>query len=202
MSGDGENPTAGWAAAEATRPRRADAARNHERILEAAEAVFANQGIAVPIDEVAAKAGVGVGTIYRHFPTKEALFEAIVVSRLARLSATADAMATAEDPGAAFFGFLEELGEQACAKRDLSEALMNAGVDIKVRAGGLAEELQQRVGVLLVRAQEAGAVRTDVDALELLGLVFAACSATDHAAGRDPEVFRRLLHIICDGLRA
>jgi len=183
----------------AARPQRADARRNHERILEAAEAVFATEGIAVPIDAVAAKAGVGVGTIYRHFPTKEALFEAIVVSRIGRLAELAGELATAEEPGPAFFGFLEQLGEQACAKRDLAEALTRAGVDFKARAEDLGDELKRRVGLLLVRAQAVGAVRGDVDAAELMGLVFAACTV-DHGPP-DPEVFRRLLGIICDGLR-
>jgi AcrR family transcriptional regulator len=87
------------------RPRqpRSDSIRNRARILEAAERVFGSEGLAVPIDEIAERAGVGVGTIYRHFPTKEALFEAIVLSHFERLVHTARSLATAEDAVAALF---------------------------------------------------------------------------------------------------
>ena len=76
------------------RPLRADARRNRAKVLEAAEEVFASEGLAVPIDEVARRAGVGVGTVYRHFPTKEALFEAIVVARLEALVERAEELGT------------------------------------------------------------------------------------------------------------
>ena len=85
---------------------RADAVKNRQRILEAAEAIFATEGLSVPIDTVAERAGVGVGTLYRHFPTKEALFEAIVMARLEYLLELAKAQAGAADPGDALFSFL------------------------------------------------------------------------------------------------
>src|SRR5580658_9490937 len=87
-----------------TRPQRADAQRNRARVLEAAEVVFAAEGLNVPVDVIAEKAGVGVGTLYRHFPTKEKLFEAIIVERISGLAVEARCRLTAEDPGAAFFG--------------------------------------------------------------------------------------------------
>ena len=88
------------------RPMRADALKNQGRILEAAEEVFALQGVSAPIDMVAERAGVGVGTVYRHFPTKEALFEAIVLSRLEELASAATVSTQADDPSEAFFSFL------------------------------------------------------------------------------------------------
>src|ERR1700733_15507536 len=97
----------------AARPLRADAQRNRLRVLEAAEAVFASEGISVPVDVIAEKAGVGVGTLYRHFPTKEKLFEAILIQRLEELVTDARARLGAEDPGSAFFGFLEHLVEES-----------------------------------------------------------------------------------------
>ena len=86
-------------------------------MLEAAEEVFASEGLAVPIDEVARRAGVGVGTVYRHFPTKEALFEAIVVARLEALVERAEELCTSDDPGAAMFTFISELVDLAVKKR-------------------------------------------------------------------------------------
>lgn len=106
-----------------SRPLRADAQRNRDRILEAAEAVFAAEGVDVPVDVIAEKAGVGVGTLYRHFPTKERLCAAILLQRLAGIPADARALADAEDPAAAFFGFLERVVREGAAKRDLVVAV-------------------------------------------------------------------------------
>ena len=99
VTSDEERGTAGPEAQE-TRPMRADAVKNRARILEAAEEIFATEGVSVPIDAVAERAGLGVGTLYRHFPTKEALFEAIVVERLERLLETIRTQRAAPDPGA------------------------------------------------------------------------------------------------------
>src|SRR5271156_1993990 len=87
----------------ATRPLRADAAKNRERILEAAEATFTAEGVSAPIDAVAERAGVGVGTVYRHFPTKEALFEAIVITRLDALIEITRQLAELDEPTDALF---------------------------------------------------------------------------------------------------
>ena len=98
------------------RPVRADAVENRRRILEAAEVVFAREGVSVPVDVVAERAGVGVGTLYRHFPTKEALFEAIVMTKLESMvegAAAALDAGSGEDPGEALFSFLQVLGGQA-----------------------------------------------------------------------------------------
>src|SRR5580693_10514162 len=97
------------------RPMRADAVKNRKRILEAAETVFALEGVSVPIDLVAERAGVGIGTLYRHFPTKETLFEAIVAARLEELIATADVYVhdADTDPKGAFNSFLQEFARQA-----------------------------------------------------------------------------------------
>src|SRR5579872_2694341 len=102
-----------------SKPLRVDAQRNHQKILEAAEEIFALDGVSVPIDLVAERAGVGVGTLYRHFPTKESLYEAIVLTRLTNLAETADEYARIPDAGAAFEGFLRELAVQAAQKQDL-----------------------------------------------------------------------------------
>src|SRR6478752_7568678 len=101
------------------RPLRADARRNRERVLAAAREAFAESGFGVPLDAIAARAGVGPGTVYRHFATKEALFEAVTLTRVRELVALARAGAAGRDPGAAFDALLERIADEAVAKRDL-----------------------------------------------------------------------------------
>ncbi len=182
----------------ACRPLRADARRNRTRILDAAETVFASEGIEAPVDLIAEKAGVGVGTLYRHFPTKEKLCEAILLDRLASLTADACALADAADAPGAFFGFLEHVVEEGAAKRDLLVAVTGTGVEFEQAAAGVKDELRHAVDVLLRRAQEAGAVRTDVTADTVVMLVGATCQASGHAGSTSPGA---LLSIVCDGLR-
>ncbi len=179
------------------RPLRADAQRNRIRVLEAAEAVFAAEGLSVPIDVIAEKAGVGVGTLYRHFPTKEKLFEAIVIERIATLAAEARCRLNSEDAGTAFFGFLEHLVAESGSKRDLIMALAGAGVEFEVVAADAKQELSSAIEGLLTRAQQAGAVRSDVTAAVVMSLVGGTCVAADHP-GSEPAA---MLAIVCDGLR-
>jgi len=180
------------------RPMRADALRNRARILEAAEVVFAAEGIEVPVDLIADKAGVGVGTLYRHFPTKEKLCEAILLERLGQLTDDARAMADADDPAAAFFGFLRHVVEEGTAKRDLLIAVMGAGLEFEQTSAPVKDALRDAVGVLLARAQAVGAVRRDVTAPAVVSLVGATCQAAAHGGG--PPACD-LLAIVCDGLR-
>jgi AcrR family transcriptional regulator len=182
-----------------SRPLRADAQRNRARVLEAAETVFAAEGISVPIDVIAEKAGVGVGTLYRHFPTKEKLFEAILVGRIVEIAADARARLDADDPGAAFFAFLENLVEQSTLKRDLIQALLGAGVEIEAAVAGPKRDLEGAVGELLEVAQRAGAVRSDVTSAVVVSLVGATCIAADHP--NTATAPSEILAIVCDGLR-
>ncbi len=183
------------------RPMRADAVRNRERILEAAEEVFAARGVAAPIDEVAERAGVGVGTVYRHFPNKEALFEAIVLTRLEELARAATAPPGPGDAGDAFFAFLREFAGKVSNKHDLIDALGQAGIDIKSRCSAMADELVSGVEQMLERAKAAGRVRDGVTSREVMGLVLGVCHAGE---GSDFDVASRLrmVDVVCDGLRA
>jgi AcrR family transcriptional regulator len=184
----------------AGRPLRADAQRNRARLLEAAEAVFAAEGVSVPVDVIAERAGVGVGTLYRHFPTKEKLCEAILIERLEELVADARSRLDCDDAGAAFFAFLTHLVEESTLKRDLILALTGAGVEFEVVAAEAKEHMQAAVTELLLAAQRAGAVRADVSCAVVLSLVSGTCMATDrpHTTASPLD----LLQIICDGLRA
>src|SRR5258708_18894950 len=112
------------------RPWRADARRNRTRVLQAAQQAFATEGLAVPLDEIARLAGVGAGTVYRHFPTKEALFEAVLVDRLEGLVEDARAARGAADAGQAFYAFVTHLVSHANTKKDLADALAGAGGDL------------------------------------------------------------------------
>jgi AcrR family transcriptional regulator len=181
------------------RALRADAERNRRRLLGVAQQVFATQGLAVPIDEIARKAGLGVGTLYRHFPTKEALFEAIVVGRMMDLVEAARAGADSPQAGEAFFAFLTRMVDEGAAKRDFLAALGASGVDLQ-RIAALKLRMKRAVAVLLENAQRAGAVRRDVTVVDVLTLVMGAMGAAErHAAGRPERA--RLLAIIFDGLK-
>lgn len=183
------------------RPQRADAAKNRLRILEAAEEVFAADGVGAPVDAVAERAGVGVGTLYRNFPTKEALFEAIVVLRIDELAQAIESVAEAEEPGQAFFDFLRLLAERAALKRDLVAALATAGIDIKSQCAETYDRMHQAIERLLRRAQEAGAVRGDIDASQAIGLVIGTCMATEHSPGF-AGTSNRMLEVVFDGMRS
>jgi AcrR family transcriptional regulator len=178
------------------RPLRADAAKNRERILEAAEATFTAEGVAAPIDAVAQRAGVGVGTVYRHFPTKEALFEAIVTARLDALCETTKQLAESDAPDEAVFSFLREFGRQASAKQDLFDAMDAAGLDIKSVCAASVEELTRGIDRLLERAKASGVVRADVATSEVMALIVGACHSK-----QDDLVCQRMVEIVCDGIR-
>ena len=122
-----DGPVAPDSEAAEQRPMRADAVKNRARILEAAEEVFAANGLSAPIDLVAEQAGVGVGTVYRHFPTKEALFEAIVLTGLQELVAAATAPADDQDAGEAFYAFIRTFATKVSIKHDLVDALERGG---------------------------------------------------------------------------
>jgi AcrR family transcriptional regulator len=180
---------------------RADAVMNRQRVLEAAEAVFSVEGVSVPIDRVAERAGVGVGTVYRHFPTKEDLFEAIVLTRLEDLLALARAEASAQSPETALFSYLDQFARHASVKHDLFDALGAAGVDFKARCAGKVAEMKESISLLLARAQAAGAVRRDMSVDELIGLVMGTCQAAAQG-GLSDEACRHMVGIVCDGIRA
>ncbi|WP_245594638.1 TetR/AcrR family transcriptional regulator [Actinospica robiniae] len=188
-------------AAARPKPLRADAARNRAKVLDAARAAFAAEGIAVPLDEIARRAGVGAGTVYRHFPTKEALFEAVVADRLDALAAQADAALTAEDPGAAFFHFFDSMLEDADDKKDLADALTAAGVGLSPETLASAARLQNALGALLDRALAAGAVRAGLTVEDLHALAVGALAAESRAAAGPGHRPGRLTRLICDGLR-
>jgi AcrR family transcriptional regulator len=182
------------------KPLRADARRNREKVLEAARAVFADQGREAQMDDVARRAGVGVGTVYRHFPTKEALIEALITESFQAIADEAERSLEIEDPWEAFTSLLWTGAEIMAGDRALSEvfAAMPAGVEQRMPG---AERLTESVGKVLERAQQAGELRPDLVIEDIPMLMCGIGSATkkEHPCA---EAWRRHLMIVLDGLRA
>ena len=181
-------------------PLRADARRNRDRILAAADAAFAEEGLGVPVDEIARRAGLGAGTLYRHFPTKEALFEAVLVAHMDRLACYGQQLAGSDRPDQALFEFVGHLASEAASKRNLIDALSGAGFDVKAASSESKAALEEAFQALLSRAQAAGLVRDDVQVADLMGLVMGACAL---ATGERTECSQsRMLAVVFAGLRA
>ena len=185
---------------QAERRLRADAQRNRDRILEVARETFTQEGLNVPVDLIAERANVGVGTLYRHFPTKEALAGAILTSRLEALIGEAEQLAESPDPGDAFFGFLRLMATRSAADMALADAFTEAGYDVKSGSAQFKDRLLEAIDRLLRRAQAAGAVRTDLTSSDVLALMAASCMATGRfgLSGADRD---RVLGVVFDGLR-
>jgi AcrR family transcriptional regulator len=183
------------------RPLRADARRNRDRVLEAARAAFGAEGSDVSLDEIARRAGVGAGTVYRHFATKEALFEAVVFDRMGELVEEARALLDEPDPGHAFSSFVKRLGREGALKRDLVEALAYDGIHLQLGEAPIVRALIDVLAELLCRAQRAGAVRSDIGVDDVVALLTGAAYAIFHSRA-DDERTRRLLAVMYDGLRA
>ena len=198
-------PSAGRCPVTAPRPLRADARRNRERLLAAAETVFTTQGTGASTEEVARQAGVGIGTVFRHFPTKEALLAAVYARLLEDLAATARDLADAEDPGDAFHRFLELAVSRSGAKNAFADALAEAGVPLpgpgeSAKPGEGLASLGAALETLLRRAQQAGAVRADLTPADVRAILIGVSRAVEHLPG-DPEGRRRVTGTLLAGLR-
>ncbi|WP_117209353.1 TetR/AcrR family transcriptional regulator [Allorhizocola rhizosphaerae] len=180
--------------------KRADARTNRARILDVAEEVFGKGGESASTEEVARQAGVGIATVFRHFPTKAALLQAVLTRRFDRLHGQAEALIGAVNPGEAFFDFFDRLVADATTKIAIGEALLAAGGDGEGEAAQASNRLRRAVGALLLRAQQAGAVRDDIELPEVYALLVGTSRAAAYAY-LDDEVRARVLAIVFDGLR-
>ncbi|MET9775761.1 helix-turn-helix domain-containing protein [Streptomyces sp. NPDC006367] len=179
------------------RPMRADARRNRERLLAVAVEAFAEHGEGASLDDIARRAGVGVGTLYRHFPTRQALLEAAYLERIEAIAARADEIAAGREAGEALVAWLDELAVGMLRVRGLRALLGNA-----VTSGGPAcGDCVRGAATRLVRAaQEAGALRRDVEPIEVLRLVHAVVTASEAAGEVDGTAVRRYLSLLMEGL--
>jgi AcrR family transcriptional regulator len=185
--------------AQLDRPLRADAVRNRARVLEVAYQTFADEGLSVPIDEIARRAGVGAGTVYRHFPTKEDLFRAVVADRIRRIVDEGHALAHGEAPGEALFTFLRSMVLQwGATDRGLTDALAGYGIDIETAMPEAEGEFLGVLGELLKAARDAGTVRRDVDVADVKAILV-GCLAMQAA---NPDAAQRLTEVVLQGLTA
>ncbi|GAA3446951.1 TetR/AcrR family transcriptional regulator [Planomonospora venezuelensis] len=192
----GPSPTAGN-----DREPRADARRNREQVLRTAQQLFATQGLGIPLDEIARRAGVGPGTVHRHFPTKESLYLAVAIDQIRRLVTEGEALAGTDDP-AALFTLLSRMMASGAENAAVKSALTAAEFDLRNAAPDAAADLTRQVAGLLDRARHAGVVRRDVAVDEVMAIVAGAFAAIRHAgADISRERSAHIARIILDGLR-
>ncbi len=184
----------------AHRPLRADARRNRERVLDAARATFAEQGRDAQMDDVARRAEVGVGTVYRHFPTKEALIEALALEAFERITALAKEAVNDPDPWEGFQRTLWVSAEILAGDRALSEVM--AAIPGPIVAGTeVQRQLIDAMGTMMRAAQAAGKLRADLvlDDIPMLMCGIGAATVKHHHI---PDAWRRHMAIVIDGIRA
>ncbi|GAA2159578.1 MULTISPECIES: SbtR family transcriptional regulator [Glycomyces] len=181
----------------AQRAERADAQRNRQNVLETADRLFAERGAAVSLNEIATAAGVGAGTVYRHFPTKDALLATVLDQRLSQLGEYGERALAMADPGEAFRRYLRFIADQALANRAICEALAAREDWVEPAKASGQCVVDTPLSALLVRAQRAGVVRADLDTRDVRALL-TACAAI----AEDPARVQRLLGVMWDGIRA
>jgi AcrR family transcriptional regulator len=186
-------------AAEPERPMRADARRNHERIVATAKELFTEHGADVPLDDIAKKAGVGAGTLYRHFPTREKLIETVYRDEIGLLADRAHVLHAELPPWEALEAWLEEQVTWVVERHKLATILKESIDSGSETFQYCQKRLREATGVLVETAQGAGLVRADVTGTDVLRLGHGAGMAVRNCS---PEDGRRVLTVIVDGLRA
>jgi len=173
---------------------RADARRNYQRLLAAAGTAFAERGADdVSLEEIARRAGVGIGTLYRHFPTRQALLEAVYRDQVDALEVLVAELLQSDSPGAALAEWLAALMAFGKAKRSLTAGMLDSELLSSCR-----EVLHDATDALLARAQEAGAVRAGVQGVDVIRLTHAVSLAAD--MGQDPGQAERMLALVLGGV--
>jgi AcrR family transcriptional regulator len=184
----------------AQRPLRSDAERNRGRILAAASAVFAERGLGATMDQIADRAGVGVGTVYRRFPEKELLIDALFEERIEELARTGEEALTTGDPWQGLVAYLEAAIAQQAANRGLRDLLLSStyGHDRVARAR---ERLEPITEGLVERAQRDGELRPDLAASDVPLLYLMLGAIVDYTRDVEPAAWRRFFALVGDGLR-
>jgi AcrR family transcriptional regulator len=198
MSKKAEKAPAASSEAAQSRPVRADARRNMDALLEAAMAVFAASGVDAPVREVAEKAGVGVGTLYRHFPQRSDLIVAVMRHEVDACADAAARLAAEHEPGEALSRWMQRYVDFIGAKRGLAAALHSGDPAFDALPVYFKQRMEPALRTLLTDAASAGEIRTDIAADELLGAV---TSLGMHAYQQGPKHARRMVALLVDGLR-
>ena len=183
--------------AQPDRPLRADAARNRARVLEVAYDTFAELGLSVPIDEIARRAGVGAGTVYRHFPTKEDLYRAVVEDRICRIVDEGETLLAAGDPEALFVFLRSVVLQWGATDRGLADTLAGVGIDIKSAMPEAEEGFLQLLDDLVKAGQKAGSVRPGIVGSDIKAILNGSLAMQ----ASHPDAADRLTEVILDGLR-
>jgi AcrR family transcriptional regulator len=191
--GDGLEPQGGT-----DRGVRADAQRNIDALLESAKAVFATSGVDAPVREIAAKAGVGVGTLYRHFPQRSDLIAAVFRREIDACADAAPILADEHEPFEALARWMQRYAAFIATKRGLAPALRSGNPALETLRAYFDQRLRPALRTLLESAAAAGKVRTDVDADDILAAVASLCMS---AHSDRPGHARRMVALLVDGLR-
>jgi AcrR family transcriptional regulator len=182
------------------RPLRRDAERNRQRILKAADEVFTARGLEATLDDVARQAGVGVGTVYRRFPDKASLADALFEERINTMAGLAVQAAQADDAWDGLVGFMEAAAEMLTGDRGLRQILMFAAHGHS-RTNYARDRMRPAVGKLVERAQAAGQLRPDLGATDIPVIEFMLGATAEYARDVRPEIWRRYLTLMLDALR-
>jgi AcrR family transcriptional regulator len=182
------------------RPRatRADARRNREQLLEAADSAFRRHGVGASLAEIARSCDIAIGTLYRHFPTRAALVEALLHDQITALQARAEQLAGSPEPREALIEWLQEFGRCSSVYQGLPESVMATAADEGSDLHAGVVTMHAAAGALLARAQDAGAIRPDVSRAEVFALACGAATASQYGSA-DPH---RLLRLVVEGLGA
>jgi AcrR family transcriptional regulator len=184
-----------------TRPLRADAERNRQRIVDAAKTLFAERGVEVSVEDIAAAAGVGIGTFYRRFPDRESLVEAVFATKLERAAENARRALDIEDPWEAFRTFVMGVARMHARDRGLNDVLLSSDRG-RERVAAFRATIQPLAGQLLDRAKAAGALREDVTLFDIAMVHQAVGAIADITRDVSPDYFERTLTLLVDGLAA
>ncbi|MCJ0901953.1 TetR/AcrR family transcriptional regulator [Rhodococcus sp. ARC_M6] len=183
------------------RPLRADAARNRQLIIDAARELFAEEGIDVTLDDVARRARVGVGTVYRRFSNKEELIDGVFQQNFADMAAATEASLANPDPWDALVTFAEFACGRMSVNRGLKDVLNGTDEGCE-QVAGQRSIIEPAVEEIFKRAQDAGMLRPDAVPTDLFGLIFMVGAVTEFAQPVNPTVWRRYMSVMLDGLRA
>ncbi|WP_149404639.1 TetR/AcrR family transcriptional regulator [Dictyobacter arantiisoli] len=184
---------------QANRPMRADAQRNYASLLNAARVAISERGADIVLEDVARSAGVGIGTLYRHFPTRQDLLEAVFLDEANELRAHAEELANAPIPFDALMSWLRLQMDFAARGRSMGAAIMAAKHVPGTRIYDANKAMHQAGEVLLLRAQAAEQIRTDVHIIDVLRLVYGIVMVNEHAS--DPDGVNRMLDLVIAGIR-
>lgn len=182
-------------------PMRRDARVNLERILDSARVVFAEHGLEGKLADVAKHAGVGVGTVYRRFGSKEELIRALFLSRIDEVSAVAARAEELADPWEGLTYFLEQSGRMMAADQGLRDLVMNGRIT-KSDITDSREHFSRSLEVLIDRARGSGALRDDFEPTDVPAIMFMLQATNDFAGAQSPDLWRRMLALVLDGLRS